>query len=194
MTAEGGSTGPSATQSSTSAMSSQPGSDEREFAFTRIIDAPRALAFKSWTDPAHLAQWWGPKDLTNVCRTDVRPGGAYRIVMRSPDGVEYPIKGVYREIVEAERFVMTMDCAEHPAEWHDLVKPDRRKGDDNPAGEMLTTVTFEDQGRKTKLTIRMRFGSSTIRDAMLKMGMTVPRRTRGSEIDRFSIVLYGGIC
>ncbi len=114
MTAEGRSTGPSATQSSTSAMSSQPGSDEREFVITRIIDAPRALMFKAWTDPAHLAQWWGPKDFTNVCRTDVRPGGAYRIVMRSPDGVDYPIKGVYREIVEAERLVMTYGLRRTP--------------------------------------------------------------------------------
>ena len=69
------------------------------------------------------------------------------------------------------------------------MKPDRRKGDDNPAGEMLTTVTFEDQGRKTKLTIRTRFGSSTIRDAMLKMGMT---EGWSQSLDRLDALLANG--
>ncbi len=57
----------------------------------------------------------GPDTFTNpVCDIDLRAGGAWRIVMRSPEGVEYPMKGVFREIVEPERLVMTMDCSEHP--------------------------------------------------------------------------------
>ena len=129
--------------------------------------------FKAWTNPKHMARWWGPKEFTNpVCEMDLRSGGAHRIVMRSPEGVGYPIKGVYREIVEPERLVMTLDCSEHPAEWHDLVNPNRQKGESNPAGEMLMTVTFEEHDGKTKLTIRTRFNSVAIRDAMLKMGMT----------------------
>jgi len=120
-----------------------------------------------------MAQWWGPRTFTNpVCEMQVRPGGAYRIVMRSAEGVEYPLKGVYREIMEPERLVMTMDCSEHPAEWHDLVKPNRQQEEGNPAGDMLSTVTFEEIDGKTKLTIRIRFNSAAIRDAMLKMGMT----------------------
>jgi len=148
-------------------------SAENEFVITRTIDAPRELVFKAWTDP--VTKWWGPKGFTNTCEMDVRPGGAYRIVMRFTDGVEYPIKGVYREIVAPERLVMTMDCSEHPEAWHDLVNPNRKKGEegaDNPAGEMLATATFEDLGGKTKLTIRTRFESAAIRDAILKMGMT----------------------
>ena len=146
---------------------------EPEFVITRVFDAPRWLVFKAWTDPKHMAQWWGPHGFTNpVCEMDVRPGGAYRIVMRSPEGVEYPVKGVYREVVEPERLVMTMNCSEHPAEWHDLVNPKRQKGESNPAGDMLSTVTFEDLDGKTKLTIRTRFDSVAIRDSMLKMGMT----------------------
>jgi len=146
---------------------------EREFVITRIINAPRALVFEAWTDPKYMAEWWGPHTFTNpVCEMDVWPGGAYRIVMRGPDGVEYPVKGVYREVVEPEWLVMTQDCSEHPAEWHDLVNPNRRKEEDNPAGEMLSTVTFEEHDGKTKLAIRTRFDSAAIRDAMLKMGMT----------------------
>jgi uncharacterized protein YndB with AHSA1/START domain len=144
-----------------------------EFLISRLLAAPRALVFKAWTDPKHMAQWWGPKEFTNpVCEMDLRPGGAHRVVMRGPDGTEYPIKGVYREIVVPERLVMTLDCSEHPAAWHDLVNPKRRKDDRNPAGIMLQTVTFDDLDGKTRLTIRTRFDSTAIRDAMLKIGMT----------------------
>jgi len=144
-----------------------------EFLISRVLDAPRALVFEVWTDPKHMARWWGPKGFTNpVCEMDLRIGGVHRVVMRSPEGVEYPIKGQYREIVAPERLVMTLDCSEHPDAWHDMVKPNRGKGERNPAGVMLQTVTFEDLAGKTKLTIRTRFESAAIRDAMLKMGMT----------------------
>jgi uncharacterized protein YndB with AHSA1/START domain len=147
--------------------------DEPDFTITRIFDAPRELVFKAWTEPGHMTQWWGPRGFSNpICEMDVRNGGAYRLVMRSPDGVDYPIKGVFREIVRPERIVMTQDVSEHPAQWHDLVNPNRKKGDNNPAGELLTTVIFEEVGGKTKLTVRTRFTSASIRDAMLKMGMT----------------------
>jgi uncharacterized protein YndB with AHSA1/START domain len=120
-----------------------------------------------------MAQWWGPQAFTNpVCEMDVRPGGAYRITMRSPEGVNYPVKGAFREVVEPERLVMTLDCSEHPAEWHDLVDPNRKKGEGNPAGEMLSTVTFEDLDGRTRLTVRTRFKSAAIREAMLGLGMT----------------------
>ena len=83
---------------------------ERDFVITRILDAPRALAFQAWTDPKHMAQWWGPKAFTTpVCEMDVLPRGAYRIVMRSPEGVDYPITGIFVEVVPSERLVMTMD-------------------------------------------------------------------------------------
>ncbi|MFC3106967.1 SRPBCC domain-containing protein [Undibacterium arcticum] len=144
-----------------------------EFVISRLLDAPRTLVFQAWTDPTQMARWFGPHNFTNpVCEIDLRVGGAHRIVMRSPDGVDYPIKGVYREIVAPERLVMTLDCSEHPDAWHDMVKPNRARDERNPAGEMLSTVTFEDVDGKTKLTIRTRFESATIRDAMLKMGMT----------------------
>jgi uncharacterized protein YndB with AHSA1/START domain len=144
-----------------------------EFVITRVFDAPRELVFRAWTDPRHMARWWGPRDFTNpVCELDARPGGAHRIVMRSPDGIEFPCKGVYREVSAPARIVMTLDCSEHPDFWHDLVNPNRRKDDANPAGEMLSTITFEDLGGGTRLTVRTRFGSAAIRDAMLKLGMT----------------------
>ncbi|MCE0484561.1 MAG: SRPBCC family protein [Methylacidiphilales bacterium] len=144
----------------------------RDFVISRVFDASRELVFKAWTDPARMAKWWGPRVMTTpVCELDARPGGAYRVVMRAPDGTDYPITGVYREVAPPERLVLTMDCREHPAAWHDLVKPNRRPDETNPAGELLTTVTFEDVAGKTKLTVRVTFQSDEIGDAMLKMGM-----------------------
>ena len=115
---------------------------EREVVITRIFDAPRALVFKAWTDPKHLKRWWGPKMFTNpVCEVDARVGGAWRIVMRGLDGVDYPCGGVYREIVEPERLVFTNIATDN---------------DGNPILDGLTTVTFEEQGGKTKLTLTTR--------------------------------------
>ena len=72
---------------------------QRELTIARIVDASRELVFKAWTDPKQVAQWWGPKGFTNpVCEMDVRPGGAFRIVMRAPDGIEYPTTGIFSEI------------------------------------------------------------------------------------------------
>jgi uncharacterized protein YndB with AHSA1/START domain len=148
--------------------------EEAEYVISRVFDAPRELVFEAWTEPKHMVQWWGPRVMTTpVCEMDVRPGGAYRIVMRGPEGEEYPEKGTYREVVRPERLVMTMDCSEFPDEWQDMVKPNRAKGERNPVGELVMTVTFEERGEKTEVTVRMRFISAGIRDSMVKMGMSV---------------------
>jgi uncharacterized protein YndB with AHSA1/START domain len=113
---------------------------QRELVVTRVIDAPRALVFRAWTQPEHVARWWGPKGFTVThCEMDVRVGGAYRCAMRSPQGTEYWKRGVYREIVEPERVVFTF-AWEQP--------------DGSLEHELLTTVTFEAHGRKTRLTLR----------------------------------------
>ena len=143
---------------------------EQTFAISRLINAPRALVFKAWTDPKHLAQWWGPDKFTvPVCEMDVRPGGSYRIVMRSPEGEEYPLKGVYRDIIQPERLMLTENWEEHPAKWQDLLL---KYGAGKASNEALDLVTFEDRSGKTLLTIKTLFDSVTVRDAMVKMGMT----------------------
>lgn len=143
-----------------------------EFLITRILHAPRALVWQAWTDVHHMKRWWGPHGFDiPQCEMDVRVGGNYRVVMRSADGVDYPVTGEFRELLPAERLVMTLNCIEHPPAWHDLVRANRAPGDDNPAGEMIQTATFDNLGDTTRLTIRTRFESTAIRDAMLKMGM-----------------------
>jgi predicted 3-demethylubiquinone-9 3-methyltransferase (glyoxalase superfamily)/uncharacterized protein YndB with AHSA1/START domain len=120
-----------------------PGSaTKREVVITRIFDAPRGLVFKAWTHPEHMARWWGPQGFTNpICELDARVGGAWRIVMRSPAGIEYPCGGVYREIVEPERLVFTNIATDNEG---------------NPVLDGLTTVIFAEHGGKTKLTLQTR--------------------------------------
>jgi uncharacterized protein YndB with AHSA1/START domain len=145
----------------------------RDFVITRVFDAPRELVWKAWTEPKHMARWWGPKTFTNpVCELDVRVGGAFRIVMRGPDGADYPAKGFYREVVKPKRLVMALDHSELPDEWHDKVNPRRDKTAGKPALEALTQVTLEERDGKTKQTIRIRFDSAEVRDALLKIGMS----------------------
>ncbi len=118
-------------------------SAERELTITRLFDAPRELVFKAWTDPKHLAQWWGPKGFSNpVCEVDARPGGTFYVQMTDPDGVAHPTKGVFREAVSPERLVFTTSAFEDAA--------------GNPQLEGLNTVTFEDDHGRTKLTLHIR--------------------------------------
>ena len=146
---------------------------DREFVITRVFDAPRELVWKAWTEPKQMARWWGPKAFTNpVCEMDVRVGGAFRIVMRGPDGADYPAKGFYREVVKPARLVMALDHSELPDAWHDKVNPRRDKTAGKPALEALTQVTLEERDGKTKQTIRIRFDTAKVRAALLKIGMS----------------------
>lgn len=145
--------------------------DAPEFRLTRVFDAPRALVFKCWTDPAYLARWWGPRTFVcPVCEVDARAGGRYRIVMRGADGTDYPMSGAFREIVPNMRIVQEGDTSEKSEEWHDMVDPDR-KGQGKRKIDMLTTTTFEDEGQGTKVTIVTRFPSMALRDSFAKAGM-----------------------
>lgn len=113
-----------------------------DLTLTRVLDAPRALAFKAWTDPRMLAQWWGPKGFTNPrCETDARPGGAIRIDMRGPDGTVYPMDGTFEEVVPPKRIVLT-------------TSPLKEKGE--RVFVTRITVTFEESSGKTTLNLQVR--------------------------------------
>ena len=80
----------------------------KEFTIRREFAAPRELVFKAWTDPAMLAEWWGPRGFTNpICQWDVRPGGKIYDVMRAPNGVDYPMGGEFIEITPPESLVFS---------------------------------------------------------------------------------------
>src|SRR5438552_3672307 len=81
---------------------------ERELTIRRTFDAPRALVFRAWTEPQHLAQWSCPRGFTMIeNRGELRVGGAFFAWMRSPQGEDHRMRGVYREIVPPERLVFT---------------------------------------------------------------------------------------
>ena len=120
---------------------------DREIVVTRVFDAPRALVFEAWTDPKHLAHWWGPNGFTlTTHQLDFRPGGTWRSVMHGPDGRDYQNEVVYVEIAEPERLVYRHVSAPH----------------------FQMTVTFADDGGKTKITARMLFETAELRDKTIK--------------------------
>ena len=128
-----------------------------ELTLTRVLDAPRELVFRMWTDPIHVAKWWGPVGFTNpVCEMDVRPGGALRIVMRAPDGTEYPMIGTFRDVRAPERLAFAFTAVD---------------ADGNPLIDGLTTVIFTEKDGKTELTVQTRAVALVPRAAGMLEGM-----------------------
>jgi len=119
-------------------------SEDRGLVVTREFDAPRELVWEAWTQPEHVAQWWGPNGFTNtIHEMAVQPGGVWRLTMHGPDGTDYPNKIVFLEVVPPERLVYdhSDDYEDNNTHFH-------------------VTVTFEEQGSGTKLTMRMQFATA----------------------------------
>ena len=132
----------------------------RDLVLKRLINAPREKVFKAWTDAELLKQWFAPLPYTTPhAELDVRPGGANLIVMRGPDGNEFPNRGVYLEVVENERIVVT-DAFTNA--WEPSEKP-----------FMTLILTFKDEGGKTKYTALVRHWTVADREAHEKMGFHV---------------------
>lgn len=134
---------------------------ERELVLTRLIAAPREKLFKAWTTPELLTQWFAPRPYsTPRAELDVRPGGASVITMRDPQGNEFPIRGVYLEMVENERLVFTDAYTEA---WLPSDKP-----------FMTVVLTFEDEagpnGPATRYTARVLHWTVADREAHENMG------------------------
>ena len=126
--------------------------DPRSIIGTRVFDAPRELVWTMWTDPKHLAQWWGPNGFsTTTSAFDMRPGGVWRFVMHGPDGRDYQNRITFDEIVRPERIVYR-----------------HSGGEDVEPVQFTQTVTFEDVGGKTRLTWRGVFPSAAERERVIK--------------------------
>lgn len=121
---------------------------------TRLFDAPRGLVFEAITRPEHLVRWWGPRRTQLVtCEVDLRPGGAYRYVLRMPDGREAPFSGTYREIVPPSRLVFT----------------ERFEPVDAPPS--VVTIELVEVGVQTRLELSSELASVALRDAVVATGM-----------------------
>lgn len=131
---------------------------DRELVLTRILNAPREKVYRCWTDPKIIPLWFAPRPWTTArAEVDVRPGGSSLIVMRSPEGQEFPNPGLYLEVVPNEKIVAT-DA--YTAAWEPNQKP-----------FMTLILTFEDAGPgKTKYTARARHWSVADKEAHEKMG------------------------
>lgn len=128
-----------------------------ELVLTRLLDAPREKLYRCWTEAALIKQWFVPKPWTIAdAEIDLRTGGGSRIVMRSPEGQEFPNSGVYLEVVPNERIVFT-DA--YTAGWAPSEKP-----------FFTAIVTFEDEDGKTRYTARARHWKAEDKETHEKMG------------------------
>jgi uncharacterized protein YndB with AHSA1/START domain len=127
-------------------------SDPRSIIGMREFDAPRDLVFAAWSDPKHLAQWWGPNGFTTTTHSfDFRPGDMWRFVMHGPDGRDYQNRIVFEEVVRPERIIYRHSGA-----------------GDTESVQFRTTVTFEDLGGKTRLTLHARFPTPEDRERVIR--------------------------
>lgn len=110
----------------------------------RTVDVSPALVWMAWTQPEHLVKWFTPAPWTTIaCEIDLRPGGAFKTTMRSPDGKEFPNHGCYLEVVPERKLV-----------WTDALEGDYRPAPPNPGmGFRLTAfILLEPHGNGTKYT------------------------------------------
>ena len=145
-----------------------------ELVITRTFDAPRALVWKAWTDPAHVMKWWGPNGFSNSsCESELLVGGRFHLNMCAPDGNSYPCNGIYREIREPERIVYDSEADEsHPC------------GAGLPP-RSLVTITFVEHDNKTTLTLHTRFETVVRKDAANQAGYSISWGQALERLDGF---------
>src|ERR1051326_8399110 len=135
---------------------------EREVKILRTFNAPLALVWAAWTEPAHVAQWWGPRGFTNpVCEWDARPGGRIHIVMRASEEIakfigraDHPMTGEFTEVVPTERLAFVSTAVDDSGK---------------PLLEALTTVRFAERNGKTEMVLHAHAkGFAAIAEQMLQ--------------------------
>jgi uncharacterized protein YndB with AHSA1/START domain len=140
---------------------------DREIVMTRVFNAPRELVFRAHIDPTLIPQWWGPRGNTTIVdKLDVRPGGAWRFILRRDDGSsEVVFGGEFREIVPPERFTWTFGF----------------EGMSGSPG--LETYMFEEHAGRTTLTSTGFFNTAEERDGVLASGMEAGANESGDRLE-----------
>jgi uncharacterized protein YndB with AHSA1/START domain len=127
---------------------------KQELISTTVLDAPRELVFRAYTDPKLFARWWGPRRYENeIDKFDSRAGGEWRVIQRGEDGSEHGFHGVNHDVVAPERICQTFEYEGFPGHV------------------ALQTATFEPLGNKTKVVAHVVFQSLMDRDGMVASGM-----------------------
>lgn len=128
---------------------------KRDLVFDRVVDVPRETVWLAWTTPELLKNWFTPSPWkTTDCEIDLRPGGIFRTMMRSPEGQEFPNLGCYLEVIKDERLVWTNALAPgfRPA------KLSAGKGIDHVLFAFTAVISLEAHERGTKYTARVMHG------------------------------------
>ena len=121
----------------------------KPFEISRVFDAPRDRVWKAWTEAERLKKWWGPAGFkVHTCKVDLRPGGIFQYGMTAPDGSDVWGKFVYREIEAPKKLVFTVSFSDPKG------GVTRHPMSPNWPIEILSTVSFEPQGDKTKVTVQ----------------------------------------
>jgi uncharacterized protein YndB with AHSA1/START domain len=142
---------------------------QHDITLIRDLNAPPERVFRAFTDPTLIPQWWGPHGYTTIVEAmDVRAGGLWRFVQRSPDGSAYPFYGIYHEISAPHRLVYTFEY------------------EGTPGQVMLETVIFDEHDGKTRITDTCVYQSVADRDAMIQSGM---EEGTADSWDRFEALL-----
>ena len=127
---------------------------KQEIISTTLLDAPRELVFKAYTDPKLFAKWWGPRKYkVDIQEFDSRPGGSWHVTHVGDDGARHGFRGVNHDVVEPERICATFEYLGVPGHV------------------ALQTATFEAVGNKTRLVAHQVFESVMDRDSMVASGM-----------------------
>lgn len=154
---------------------------DRSLITSRVFDAPREVVYKAWTDPKQFAKWFPPHGFILArCELDVRPGGTIRADMKGADpslgpdfhGKVFPGRGLYQEVIPNERLAFTFE-----GEGEGAVPP-----------QLLMTAVFEDEGRKTKVTIYQTAETVADYEALLKIGAAEGLR---QSLDKLAALLEG---
>lgn len=134
---------------------------ERTITLSRTFNAPVAAVYRLWTEARYMRQWWGIEGSTApVCELDVRPGGAWRIDMRTESGAVYRNSGTYLEVEPHEKLVFTSDPDPETSEWQG-----------EPPQRSIHTVLFAGQGARTQVKLIIEFATAADRDRMVRFGM-----------------------
>ncbi|MEP6619029.1 MAG: SRPBCC family protein [bacterium] len=141
---------------------------DHEVIFSRLLDAPRELVWKVWSDPKHVHEWWGPDGFTTTTHAfEFVPNGEWRHVMHGPDGTDYPTRVVFREIDPPARLVYEHGW-DHP---------------DVPL-DFKVVVTFVSEAEKTRLSLHMTFANAAaLRTAVEHYGVLAGGT---QSLDRFA--------
>ena len=131
-----------------------PAAAPNEIVMSRVFHAPRDLVWRAWTEPQHVARWWGPRGFrTETKQMDFRVGGVWQHVMVGPDGARYPNKSIFKDIVPQERVVYSHGGGR----------------EDGPGATFIATWTFEVvDAARTRLTGRLTFPDAAARDFVAK--------------------------